>query len=158
MLRIFQSLTASGWFIGANDISKGCRHCFGTGLAPVTHPPRPGPINPCGYCAGTGLGRPLPVRVFQWLSAALGVMAFVSLLLLAGAESTALRYPREPTGAYTVPLKAKCCIHYVTPDLEFYDKLAFIGFVGGGLACLFFMKCGEWLQLRHEGTMGNPLH
>ena len=89
---------------------------------------------------------------------AAGALAFVSMFLLAGAESAALHYPREPSGEYTVPLKAKCCIHYVTPDLELYDRWAFIGFVGGVLACLLFMKCGEWLQLRHKETMGNPLH
>jgi len=142
----------------ANEIAKTCRHCFGTGLAPVTHPPRPGPINPCGYCAGTGLGRPLPVRVFDWLSAAAWVIGFVSLLLLGGAESAALHHPKEPIGEYTVPLKVKCCIHYVTPDQELYDRLAFIGFVGGGLVCLLFMKCGEWLQVRNKETIGNPLH
>jgi hypothetical protein len=87
---------------------------------------------------------------------AAGVMGFVSLLLLGGVESAALRYPKESTGEYTVPIKVKCCMRYVTPDLEFYDRWTFIGFVGGGLACLLFMKCGEWLQVRQKGTIGNP--
>jgi hypothetical protein len=135
----------------ANHIPKRCPHCFGSGWLPVTHPARPGPINPCGYCAGTGLGPPLPVRVFQWLSMAGWAVGFVSLFLLGGVETAALRHPTEPTGAYTVPIKVKCCIHYVTRDQARYDRLAFIGFVGGGLACLLFVKCGEWLQIRLRG-------
>jgi hypothetical protein len=142
----------------SNNIAKRCRHCFGTGLAPLTHPPRPGPINPCGYCAGTGFGQPLPVRLFHWLSIAGWAVGFASLLLLGGIESAALRHPREPTSEYTVPLRVKCCIRYVTPDQEFYDRLAFMGLFGGGLAFLLFANCGEWLQRRHKETIGNPLH
>jgi hypothetical protein len=72
------------------------------------------------------------------------------LFLLAGVETAALRHPTEPSGEYSVPIKVKCCVHYVTPDQEFYDRLAFVGFVGGVLASLLFTTTSDWLQRRQK--------
>jgi hypothetical protein len=146
------------WMV--NDTHKRCPHCFGSGWSPVMRRPRPGRIEPtpCAYCGGTGHGQPLGVRIFRWISMAAWAIGLISLFLLAGVETAALRHPTEPTDVYSVPIKVKCCIHYVTPDQGFYDRLAFIGFVGGLLASLVFMKGGDWLQSRQKGPPQNPQH
>jgi hypothetical protein len=144
-----KNLEASCWM--ANR-SKKCTHCFGSGRSPSIRHPRPGQIewSPCIYCGGTGLGPTLVIRIFHWMSMAAWAVGFVSVFLLAGVETAALRHPTEPTGEYSVPMKVKCCVHYVTSDQDFYDKLAFNGFVGGVLASVVFMRVIRWLEDRQK--------
>jgi hypothetical protein len=141
----------------ANNISKPCPHCFGSGWSPM-HPPGPGRREPCAYCAGTGHDQPLPVRILRWIGMGGWAIGFISWFLLAGVETAALHQPTEPTGEYSVPLNVKCVVRYVTPDQALYDKLAFIGFVGGLLAAVLFMKGGEWLQGRQKEQPRNSQH
>jgi hypothetical protein len=57
----------------------------------------------------------------------------ISWLPLASIETKALSQPDRYSSPYTQPMKLKGVVRYVTPNQEWWDRVAHIGFGGGWL-------------------------
>jgi hypothetical protein len=95
------------------------------------------------------------VRLFRWIAIAAWAIGIGCSFLGEWVERSALRQPSEPVGEYSVPMRLKGVIRYVTPDQQFYNTLAQIGFPGGLVAFLLFGSASEWLRRRQKGPLPN---
>jgi hypothetical protein len=94
-------------------------------------------------------------RLFRWIAVAAWAIGIFSWSLGAWIETAALHQPSEPSGEYSVPMQVKGVVRYVTPDQQFYDTLAHVGFVGGIAGVLLFGLGSERLRRREKGPLSN---